>query len=302
MSIAKKFRYKVLFPLLALLPQSVGYRIVARIGRRDAYHHPWCESVRQGFRTFFADANKGEEEINEMTIKHFQMLARDTLDCYLMPRFSPSNTRNLLKVHNLEALTEAQEAGKGVIMIISHYGRFFMLGPGMNFLDVKFGMLTTVVDERHPTYDAVDRWYMAKKMRNALALTRGPWVTTADDPRQVYRCLKRGEIVLIALDGNETNSPGRVSFPFNGGTLSFPEGIVRIAKATGAKLVYSVSQDTDPGVEITFHSLPDDPLSALEKTVKLLEKDMLETPWQWWLWPALGAFWQAGEKSKEGVG
>ncbi len=300
LNLSKWLRFKLLFPALAYLPRGIGYRIADLIGRRDACRHLTQRAVKLGMEELYPDLRTDRARGDEYLLRHFQMLARDTLDCFLMPRFTAKNTAGLIKVRNIEILSAARSAGRGVIMIISHYGRFFMLGPGLKFAGEEFGMLTTMIDERHPTYDAVDRWYMAKKLHNTQIFSGGTWITTADDPRKVYRCLKAGEIILFALDGNETISNNRISFPFAGGTISLPEGLVRIAAATGCKLVYAASQDQAWGVEITIHPLPDEPTEALAAAVALLERDMRMTPWHWWLWAGLGSFWRTGNEATDG--
>jgi lauroyl/myristoyl acyltransferase len=180
-------------------------------------------------------------------------------------------------------------------MIISHFGRFFMLGPGLKFAGLEFGMLTTMADERHPSYDTIDRWYVSTKLYNTQLFSRGTWITTGDDIRRVYRCLQGGEIMLIALDGNETNNPARMEYPFCKGTLSLPGGIVRIAEKTGAKMVYASTIDNGVGVTITLSALPDTPQEAMQAAVALLEQDMCNGPWHWWQLAVSEAFWRQKE-------
>lgn len=236
-----------------------------------------------------------DDVLREALISHyFQMMAKDMLDCFRMPGFTPEKSKDLIRVNNIEALANAKAAGKGVILVISHFGRFFMLGPGLKFAGHEFGMFTTVVDERHPLYDPVDRWYIATKLHNTQLFSRGSWITTGDDHRMIYRALKSGEVILIALDGTETSSNKRVSFPFLGGTLSLPEGIVRIAARTGARMVYAATIERGQGVEINLHALPDSPLAGLGEAVRILEQDVTAFPWQWWQWAALGSLWRAG--------
>lgn len=242
----------------------------------------------------FPQLREDPERLQRLVEDHYLMLARDTLDCFVMPGFTGENTRELLRVSGVEHLLEAGKAGRGVIMIISHFGRFFMLGPGLKLAGVEFGMLTTMPDERHPYYDAVDRWYISTKLRNTQLFSRGTWVTTVDDPRRIYKTLRSGEIMLIALDGNETTSRKRYEFPFLNGTLSLPEGIVRIAEKTGAKLAYAAAIDGGRAVDIVVHPLPDEPVAALGAAVRLLERDLLVHPSQWWQWGGVDALWRPG--------
>jgi len=297
--ILKWLRFRVVFPALAILPRFLAYRVANLIGSCDARKHPERSAVTDGLTQLIPALTLYPLKINEQVIKHYQMLAKDTLDCFIMPRMTAANTEKFIKVKNIDVLRNAQQAGCGVIMIISHFDRFFMLGPGLNFAGIEFAMLTTVVDDRHPSYDKIDRWYMAKKLRNTQKFSRGTWITTADDPRKVYRCLRSGEIVLIAMDGNETTSLNRVSFPFLGGTLSLPGGIRRIASGTGARLVYAAVHSGGASVEIRLHELSNDPNAAFSQSVKLLEHDIAHTPSKWWLWNCAQPLWRPESQHKE---
>ncbi|MBS4095585.1 MAG: hypothetical protein KGZ83_01965 [Sulfuricella sp.] len=289
---AKWLRHRVVFPALALLPAALGYRIASRIGRRDALRHPARAAVMHGLLTIHPHLANEPQHLEALLDHYFRMMAKDMLDCFRMPAFTPRNTHELIRVAGIDKLAAAKAAGKGVILIISHYSRFFMLGPGLKFAGQEFGMFTTVVDERHPHYDPVDRWYIATKLHNTQLFSRGSWITTGDDRRKIYRALEAGEVILIALDGTETSSPTRYDFPFLGGILSLPEGIVRIAARTGAKMVYAATVEEGDGVAINIHPLPDDPVAGLGEAVRILERDVIAYPWQWWQWAAHGALWR----------
>lgn len=289
-ALLKKIRLRILFPAMAWLPERIAYALANLIGLYDwRFKHPERRVIENAMHSIPAF---GDKDIKSCSRRYYQMMACDMLDCFRMPGFTPGNTSNLIRVNNAEALTTAKAAGKGVIMIISHFGRFFMLGPGLKLHGLEFGMLTTIVDESNQHYDDIGRWYINTKLRNTQIFSRGTWTTTGDDPRRIYRALKEGEIMLIALDGNASNSKSRVAFPFLGGTLSLPEGIVRIAAKTGAKLVYAATVDHGHGVEINIYNLPDDPLEAMRSAVEIMERDIMAYPWHWWQWIGLGALWQ----------
>jgi lauroyl/myristoyl acyltransferase len=287
----KWFRYHCFFPILAFFPEKIAYKIASLIGLLDAKYQGNRLAIQNGFLTIYPGLKDDPKHLKALIDHHYQMLAKDTLDCFRMPRFTQQNTQTLLKVSQTEILKDAQSQGKGVILIISHFGRFFMLGPGLKLSGIEFGMLTTTVDETNPHYDAVDRWYIAKKLFNTQLFSQGSWFTTADSPRKTYQALKQGEIMLIAMDGIETNSSNRFHFPFLGGTLTLPEGIVRIAQKTGAKMVFGHAMEVGRTVHINIFALPDDPYNALQQSVQQLEQDVIAYPWQWWQWAALASLW-----------
>jgi len=288
-SLLTKVRLRMLFPAMAWLPERIAYALADLIGLYDwLFKRTERSAIETAMRSIpvFRD-----EDIAPWSRRYCQMMARDTLDCFRMSGFKPGNTKKLIRVNNAEVLAAAKAAGKGVIMVIGHFGRFFMLGPALKFSGLEFGMLTTIIDERNPAYDATGRWYINTKLRNTQNFSRGTWVTVGDDPRRIYRALRGGEILSVALDGTETNSRSRISFPFLGGMLSLPEGIVRIAEKTGARLVYLATVENGHGVEINCYDLPDDPQEAVRVAVGILERDIITYPWHWWQWMGLGALW-----------
>lgn len=291
---AKWLRFRLLFPALAKLPFGLAYRLASRIGSWDARHAASRAGVEQGMLTIHPELANDRVHLETLVDHYYRMMARDTLDCLMFPRYTPAIARELLPVANIEILSEAKQAGKGVILVVGHFGRTFMFMPGLSFAGHEVGLLHTPVDERNPYIDAIERRYFQTKLRNGRLFSRSTWVTTADSQRNIYRSLAAGEVFTIAFDGTESASRARVEFPFLGGTLALPDGVARIAAKTGAKLVYATAFDHGPGVEIIIHRLPDDPFAAISEAVRLLENDVIAYPWQWWQWAAHGALWRSG--------
>lgn len=289
--LSNRWRYKVIYPLLARLPRRVAYLIAGRLGRWTARIHPLRDLVAQGMVRVFPDLAQDPARLADYVVRYYQFQSRDILDCFVMPKLTPSNLDGFLRVNNIEVLNQACSAGKGVILAIGHFGRYFMLGPALQFLGHGFGLLTTELSDDNPHYDPVELWYVRTKLQHGHDFCRGTWVTMDGDHRRIYRALQAGETMLIAFDGLETNSKGRLNFPFLGGTLSLPEGMLRIMMRTGAKMVFASTVERDLGLEMTLYSLPDEPQAAVAAAVQLLEKDILRYPWLWLQWVALGALW-----------
>jgi len=296
----KEFRLGRLFPFLGRLPRAIGYRLATRLGMADARFRRGAmaqelTAVDAGMARLLPELAADPQRRAQAVAAYGALMARDKVDCFYMPRFEHEGCGNLIRLAGAEHLAAARDMGRGVILVISHFGRFFMLGPGLGLNGFPFAMLTTMVDERNRGYDAVELAYMKAKMANTLRYSQGEWVTTADDFRRVFRLLRDGRILLMAMDGLETNSDQKLQVPFFGGTLQLPAGIVRIAERSGAKLVYAAVRDVahDCGVTIGIHPLPDDPAQALAESVTILERDVRATPWHWWQWPLLPMMWRA---------
>lgn len=285
------WRYRILYPWLSRLPRRIAYRVAGRLGRWVAQIHPLRAAVAHGMGAVFPDLHQDPARFADYLVRYYQFQSRDVLDCFVMPTLTPANLNGFLRVNNPEVLDQARSEGKGVILAIGHYGRYFMLGPALQFLGHSFGLLTTELSDDNPHYDRDELWYVRTKLQHGHDFCRGTWVTMDGDHRRIYRALQSGETMLIAFDGLETNSRARLTFPFLGGTLSLPEGVSRIMAKTGAKMVYASTRENGYGLEMTLHALPDEPLESLAAAVSLLERDVAACPWLWLQWTAIGALW-----------
>lgn len=289
-------RHRLIWPLLARLPKAFAYRLADQLGRMDwaADFYLAPHRVRQ-WRAAFGQciADMPQHTVDEMGRHQAQLLARDTLDAYRLSRLTPSDLQSQYAISGLEHLRAARAGGRGVVLAIAHFDRFFALAPGLGGHGEPFAMLTTPIDQTNPEYaDPVVFAYWLRKMRDTVAHSRGPWVTTQDSLREVYRLLAQGHVVLVAFDGNESIGV-RQPYAFFAGELNLPQGMVRLLEATQAAAVYaSVHSQPDSAarVEIRIRPLSAHPPQAMHEAVNYLEHDLKQSPSAWWQWRSLPAF------------
>lgn len=291
-SALRSLRFNLVFPCLALLPARLGYWLATRIGTLD-----WRYLNRSERFEVEHQLSKipvfARENIEKYSLNYSQMMARDMLDTYRMPKLAPESAANFISVEGLANLYAAQQKGRGVILLVPHYGRYFSIAPALRFAGHQFGVLTTVIDETTAP-EPLWRNYLLMKVENARMFWGGAWITTADSPRRMYASLRAGQTLLISFDGLDSNSSEKLLYPCMGGQLSIPAGALRIAKSTGAALVYASAKECTTGLKFELHPLPSEPKLALDRAVRLLEQDIIEMPWHWWLWRALPRLWEKG--------
>lgn len=289
--LARLLRYYGLLRPLAALPLPLAYRAAGLIGRCDAYcNAPARAAVRKGLVQAFP--RRPATELDDWTRRYFQMLAREQLDTFTMPVRTPANSERLLRLRagSLELLREAR--GRGVIIAMAHYGRINLLLLALALAGERLGMLTMTIDERNRELNPVDRAYLYRKNRTLLAFIRGSWITLGDDLRALYRALGRGETLVLLFDAHTPERrQQRRTVPFLDGELRIPAGIARLARYTGAKVVYGVAHQHGWRVEAELRPLPDDPDAALRAAVTELERDVYHAPWLWWHWNILELIW-----------
>jgi lauroyl/myristoyl acyltransferase len=290
--LAKNLRYYGLFRPLAGLPLPLAYGAAGLIGRFDCRRNAAARAaVERGLQQAFPDLARVERVV--WTRRYFEMLAREMLDVFTMPARTPVNSERLLRLRrgSLEVLHEARGGGRGVIIAMAHYGRLNMLLLALALAGERLGMLTMVTDERNRDLDPVDRVYLDRKIRTLLGFIRGSWITLGDDLRRLYQALEAGETLVLLFDAYDPERRIRPTAPFLGGELGLSSGIARLARRTGARVVYGVAHQPGWSVEAELRRLPDDPGAALAAAVRELEHDVRAAPWLWWHWNILELIW-----------
>lgn len=284
-------RYYTLFQPLAYLPLPLAYHCANRIGARDAARQAVaCAYIDQGLQRILPVELYQSDHVEH----YFKMLARETLDVFVMARLQQNSRQSLINLRPdaLAVLHNAKTDGRGVIIAMSHYSRINMLLLALALAGERLGMLTMTTDKRNTELDPVTRQYLNFKIGTLLRFIQGRWIMLADDMRSLYRALEQGETMVLLLD---SYTPERIqkklSLPFLGGHLAVSRGIVRLAQKTGAQIVYGVPYENGWRIEASLRPLSTDPEQALHEAIAQLEQDILKTPWAWWHWNIWDAIW-----------
>ena len=162
---------------------------------------------------------------------------------------------------------------------------------GIGLSGRRLGMLTMSVDEDNQAISALERRYLNRKIATLLGHMGGEWISLNDDLRKLHRALAQGASMVMLLDAWMPHFGRHVQLPFLGGRLSVPSGIARIARRTGARLVYCSAHEQGWRILGRLRPLSDAPDEALAQAVHYLESDIRDTPEQWWQWPSLERMW-----------
>ncbi len=285
----RKFRFEVLFPVIALLPRAIAYAIASAIGYMD-----WKflnNNQRNELEIELAKIPMFKDRsLSLISLRYSQLMARDTLDCYRMPKLNAELESRFLEVTGIEHLVAAEKMGRGVLLLVPHYGRYFMLGPALRFQGHGFGVYTTAINET-TVPDEVWRKYLLRKLKNGFNYCGGEWITSDDSPMRIYSTLKAGNNLLLAFDGVESESDKKLSYPFLGGLVQLASGSLRVANRTKAAMIYVSVKENHKKLCFELKLLPADPELAIQTAVENLEQDIVEMPWHWWLWRALPRIW-----------
>ncbi|HHB12157.1 MAG TPA: hypothetical protein ENK62_03040 [Chromatiales bacterium] len=281
-----RYRYRVVFPALAGLPMPLGYGFAGWVGGRDRRcSDPLARAMGHGL------ARAGVADVEAALSRFFAMRAREVLDAWWIRKLTTIQGTRLMRLRGESLLEQQRAAGRGVILVMAHYGRLNLLLLALALKGHRLGMLTMDPDDPDLPMDPTERDFLRAKVTGLHRRIGGPWVTINDDLRRLYRALEAGETVVMLLDAYSPRFRLALDYPFLDGTLHVAPGILRVARRTGAALVYGRVKERDWRVDVELRPLPDEPEAGMAQAVAELEHDVRERPWEWWQWPLTGRLW-----------
>ncbi len=273
------YAYRLMGTLMPLVPPRLGYALFDRIGdlahdRSKASHDNVYDNLRHvlGPETEHARLEQVARQI-------FRHQARNYFDLFRVASLSGDEIRDLVTVHGLDNIGRALEAGKGVIMFTAHFGNLDIAGQ-MFALE---GYPVTIVAE-HLQPERLFQYVSSLRASKGLKL-----IPSDEFLRPLYRALRNNEIVGLAADRNLTGTGSLVSF--FGAPALLPDGHVRLALRTGAKLLPAFSLRkpdnsyeavAEPALELeTTGDSERDIASAMASLVGVVERYIGKHPEQW---------------------
>ncbi|HHH38506.1 MAG TPA: hypothetical protein ENK50_02885 [Sedimenticola sp.] len=292
----KRLRYRVLFPALARLPLPLAYGIAAGIGILAYLCQPGVRRIlADGLCRVWPHLRARPRLLHGILRRHFIMKSWECLDTFVMARMTPRRAAALVRADGLEHLRRARGGGRGVILVMAHFGRVNLHAMSLALQGERLGMLTMAIGD-NPELDPAERDYLLFKSSTLHRFIRGRWVTIGSNLRELHRALRQGETLIILLDAYVPGWDRRaVSAPFLGGELALPSGILRLARKTGTRLVYATALQRNWQVQGRLRALPPEPEPAFQAAVRCLEQDVRQCPWLWWQWHIIPMIWLPGE-------
>ena len=282
-------RYNLLLPGYAQLPPALGYRLAAhQAGIFKQRKLEEAALIRTQMQLALPDASAGQLE--GWVDDYYRMVEQEALDTWYLQH---QPVHHIVDMQGFEAIEQARQQGKRVLLTGGHFGRFWMAGAAMRARGFTTGTITRDGGNTnaHGLHPAEYRYRLFKLQRLQQALG-GPFLVEGDDLRPLYRALNDHLIALIFDVPYTEAHKGRVTANFINGTIDLPAGIYRIAKKTKAVIAPFFMRDLGGGrVRAEFSALLDphdyNETALMGLLAQQLEQRIRENPGHWWLWPAL---------------
>jgi KDO2-lipid IV(A) lauroyltransferase len=191
--------------------------------------------------------------------------------------------RAQIEVSGEEVVKQALERGKGVLILIAHFGNYDLMGL---FASRLLGYPVTIITKTLKNQRLNELWW---ELRQKAGLKTLP---SHNAYRACVRALRRNELVGFMLDQNRPSSQG-VFVEFFGKPASTTPGLALMSAQTGAPVVPVFMRRLPDGRhELEARSVIEPPPDRKEETLractaaytKIIEDEIRRDPAQWmWL-------------------
>ena len=180
----------------------------------------------------------------------FWILAADELELLLYPTLNPKRTEHLVRSEGWEHLDRGLADGKGVLLLFAHFGSNRMVMPAVGYKGYTMTQLSappTVWIEKMPERlkSPMSRKALELRWQHEQSLP----VTHANifkSLKRAFDCLKRNEVLGIAMDG--AGGKRRSEVQFLGKRANFSSGALEIALQTGCSVLPTFIVRTPSGI------------------------------------------------------
>jgi KDO2-lipid IV(A) lauroyltransferase len=169
----------------------------------------------------------------------YQVRVFDELEVLAYPRMNPGNVGQYTVIEGLEHLDRGLAGGRGVVLMLSHYGANQMVMPALGHRGYAMSQLsappTAWIGRReegrvNPLWKRVQQWRYEHEQALPAAM-----IDVFGFMRPAYRCLEQNGVLGVAFDGGG----GRrwVSVPLGQRTAWVSTQPWQLARSTGAAVV-----------------------------------------------------------------
>jgi len=213
--------------IINLLPENFSLWMGRQLGKMmyylDLEHR---RIVLQNLRIAFG-REKSEGEILSIAKRNFQNLGMMAIEFFRLPKMDVEAFRNKVNIEGLEIYEKALNNGKGVLLLLSHFGNWELMGLMSRFL----GSSIAVIARPMKKNKRVDRFVTEIRSGTGLEV-----ISTEKASRKVMRMLSQNQIVGILIDQRAKRSEG-VWVDFFGKKAPSTPALAVIAMRTGAPVL-----------------------------------------------------------------
>ncbi len=210
-----------------LLPEGFALWWGRRLGSMF-FHLDWerRKVALDNLQIAFGD-EKSQKELLAIARRAFQNLGMMAVEFFRIPKMNVEAFRKRVKIEGLEAALGLLGKGKGVLLLLSHFGNWEMMG----IMSKLIGNSIMVIAKPMKKNNRVDQFIT--KIRSAAGLEV---VSSIKASRTVIKALSQNRVVGILIDQRAKRSEG-IWADFFGKKAPTTPGLAVLAMKTGAPVV-----------------------------------------------------------------
>ncbi len=271
-----------------LVPLDLAYRISEPIA--EVFHAVWRSKRETAARNYARISGRGEDDplVQRMSRQCFREFGRYVVELLHVQGWGRDTVAERLTVEGEEHFNEAEAAGKGVIFVSAHMGSAEVAAA----IAMRRGYrITSVAEELRPGL----LWDWLRTCRAKMGVTLLP---VSRSGIGLLRALRKKEMVALVIDAGAYRGAG-VPVMFFGRETVFPDGPARLARMSGAPLVFGLAVRKPDGRFLASVAAPvysdrkvkaaDDVRRMTQKVASVFEGFVRRHPEQWYvfrdIWP-----------------
>lgn len=212
----------------------LGWRFISLVGRLAGdiiylLNSRKREMTEEELTLLFGD-RFDRDKIKDITKRSFENYYKRQVETVFFGCLDKQTVEKMIHVEGLENIDIALSKGRGVIMLLSHFGSFLLPLPFFGYRGYKVNQITG--KQIHTSLISERIWLWRTKEAERLPVG---FKQVDRFLRPVYQVLKENEIVAIAFDGRDGSKWVAVDF-FERKAL-FSSGPFELARKTGATII-----------------------------------------------------------------
>lgn len=197
---------------------------------------------RRALREILSDVFTGlteEKNFKKILLNSFVIYCQNELEVLLFSNLNRDNIRDFVKCSGLENLDKALSGGKGAMLLFAHFGANQMIMPAIGYNGYKMSQVSapaTVWTEKLPNrrFSSMEKQALELRWIQELSLPV-THINIFGSLKNIFICLKRNEVLGIAMDGG--GGATRVGIDFLGNKIFLSTGAIEIAMRTGCTVL-----------------------------------------------------------------
>lgn len=175
-------------------------------------------------------AKYADHVLNHITKKSIEHYYIRNIETFFFGVLNKKRIQKIVHVEGLKNIEESLSKGKGIILLLSHFGSFLLPLPFLGFLGYKVNQITG--KQLHKSLIEERIWSWRKKEAEKLPVK---FMQVEKFLRPIYNALKKNEIVAIAFDGRDGSK--WIVTNFYQRKALFSTGPFELARRTGAIII-----------------------------------------------------------------